>query len=212
MVGELAGHACDRRVRMKSAGATPVAHHCLPVLSGIRRRAALGPMPSPTLFERIPPAARDIARWPFFLRPTRGSAGYPLADGSGKTGGSLADRRCMLSGKRVPGCYTRYIRFWSEPSDCLLRIVSPVRHSRPKRVHTSMLVPKFGKHTLSRILDPKAPLSQTKSLILRSPPAIFSLYKVPYKASFLWKFVKARILNYIKPKTFFHAHHNSHHV
>ena len=62
MVGELelAGHACDRRVRMKSDGATPVARHCLPVLSG--------------------------------------SAGYPLADGSGKTGGSLADRRCMLSG------------------------------------------------------------------------------------------------------------------
>ena len=98
MVGELAGHACDCRVRMKSAGATPVARHCLPVLSGIRRRAARGPMPSPTLFERIPPAARDIARWPFFLRPTSGSAGYPLADGSGKTGGSLADRRCMLSG------------------------------------------------------------------------------------------------------------------
>ena len=99
MVGELAGHACDRRVRMKSAGATPVARPCLPVLSGIRRRAASGPMPSPTLFERIPPAARDIARWPFFLRPTSGSAGYPLADGGGKTGGSLADRRCMLSGK-----------------------------------------------------------------------------------------------------------------
>ena len=99
MVGDLAGHACDRRVRMKSAGATPVARHRLPVLSGIRRRAARGPMPSPTLFERIPPAARDIARWPFFLRPTSGSAGYPLADGGGKTGGSLADRRCMLSGQ-----------------------------------------------------------------------------------------------------------------
>ena len=103
MVGELAGHACDRRVRMKSAGATPVARHCLPVLSGIRRRAARGPMPSPTLFERIPPAARDIARWPFFLCPTSGSASYPLADGSGKTGGSLADRRCMLSGAIVIG-------------------------------------------------------------------------------------------------------------
>ena len=119
MVGELAGHACDRRVRIKSAGATPVARHCLPVLSGIRRRAARGPMPSPTLFERIPPAARDIARWPFFLRPTSGSAGYPLADGSGKTGGSLADRRCMLSGVTGPsrmfsvlteGCHVGYFR------------------------------------------------------------------------------------------------------
>ena len=98
MVGQLAGHACDRRVRMKSAGATPVARHCLPLLSGLRRRAARGPMPSPTLFERIPPAARDIARWPFFLRPTSGSAGYPLADVSGKTGGSSADCQCMLSG------------------------------------------------------------------------------------------------------------------
>ena len=99
-------------------------------------------------------------------------------------------RQCV-SNKRVPGCYTRYIRFWSEPSDCLLRIVSPVRHSRPKRVHTSMLVPKFGKHTLSRILDPKAPLSQTKSLILRSPPPRFFRYikyltKHPFCES-LWK-------------------------
>ena len=43
MVGELAGHACDRRVRMKSAGATPVARHCLACLE--RNPPACRPCP-----------------------------------------------------------------------------------------------------------------------------------------------------------------------